>query len=194
MPTFQRGNFSIQLEFDPLDGELAEMDRQLAWKAYLQIANCQAVRGYESIDGADLLDQQRMPHSCTAIRVLSRQLLEIAQQFPAGRSAPKQSNLGTLMAQILEVVLNPFLYTWDVNLRLDADPPAPVADSGSDQLVSLAETWKDDLASLRGFFRDLMSEFVEKYEFVCLQATLPKHVRFTWCKQATQVASQSDST
>ena len=31
MPTFQRGNFSIKLGFEPMDGELAETDRQPAW-------------------------------------------------------------------------------------------------------------------------------------------------------------------
>lgn len=192
MPTYQRGNFSIKLNFEPLDGELAESDRQLAWKVYLQIANCQAVRGYESRDGADLLDRQRMPQSCAEIRSLSRQLLEIAQQFPTGRLAPNHDDLATFLAQLLEVVLNPFLYTWDFNDQRDTKQPSPTADADSLTNHRLAEELKNDWASVRCFFRDLMGELVEKYGFVCLQSTLPQHVRATWCEQATRVASESD--
>jgi len=188
MPTYQRGNFSIQLEFQPRVGPLAKPDRQLAWRTYLQIANCHAVRGGQSPEAAEQLDWQSLPQSIAEIKSLSRQLLEIAQQYPMDEPSKDHDDLPTLLAQILEVVLNPLIQAWAPAFELDGGPSSAAASNAGQKYN---DDLKQDWTSLRRFFSDLMDELVQKYGFVCLQSTLPKHIRIAWREQAARIASGS---
>ncbi len=190
MPTYQRGNFSIQLEFQPRVGPLAKSDRQLAWRTYLQIANCHAVRRGQSGDAADGADCQSMPQSFAEIKSLSSQLLEIAQQYPMDEPTTDHDDLPTLLAQILEVVLNPLTQAWAAAFERDGGPSSPAT---SDANQKYNDELQDDWASVRRFFSELMDELVQKYGFVCLQSSLPNHIRIAWREQAARIASGSDA-
>lgn len=94
MARFQLHDCSINLRLEPLAGELAAADRQLAWRLYLALATRPALRDEE------------MPE--VEVKALVEALRTVLEDWPAARiEAPRPEHLGFVAVTIIETILLP---------------------------------------------------------------------------------------
>ena len=94
MPRFQLNDCSMNLVIEPLSGELAPADRQLAWQIYLALATRCALR------------EEQMPER--ELRDLVDALQTMLGYWPAARiEAPRPGQLGFLIVTVIEMILLP---------------------------------------------------------------------------------------
>ena len=94
MATFQLNDCSMNLQIEPLGGELVAADRRAAWRLYLALATLPALR------------DDQLPER--ALRDLIVSLQAMLEEWPAGEiKAPRPGHLGFLVVAMIEMVLLP---------------------------------------------------------------------------------------
>jgi hypothetical protein len=94
MPRFQLNDCSMNLLIEPLLGELAPADRQLAWQLYLALVTRSGLR------------EEEMPAS--ELRDFVDALQTMLERWPASKiETPRPGQLGFLGVTVIEVILLP---------------------------------------------------------------------------------------
>ena len=185
---FERGSFSVSLRFEPLQGELAEADRQCAWEFYLEVVARLALCGRLGADGVeDSFEGELFYESLDSVRVFAEEALAIARRYPVGKIDPeRKDHLGVFMARVVELAIRPFLekwqprfqHWWKRSLNGSGDPFA--LQEGYPHVGPLKKDW----ACIRRLCRAVAAMLQESYGFAALRDAVPPHVRNDWSEES----------
>lgn len=120
MSVFSKGNFSINLGFIQVGGELTDDDRQCAWELYTEIVTRLSVYGkigfIKSIEEG--FSGEIYSESMESMFAFFRECRGIMKKFPVGKlENVNQYHLGIFIHEILNKILRPFLEKWQGNYR-----------------------------------------------------------------------------
>jgi hypothetical protein len=96
MATFQLNDCTMNLQIEPLGGELAAADRRVAWRLYLALATRSALRD-------DQLPERELRDLIVSVQAM------LADWPAAEIKAPRPGHLGFLVIAVVELVLLPCL-------------------------------------------------------------------------------------
>jgi hypothetical protein len=118
MPELKKGNFSVDLKFFKLGGELTEEDRQCAWELYTEIITRVAIVGKWHDPQAKDFNGEIYAESLVSVYRFFQEARSIMRKFPVGKiEEPGQDHLGVLIQRLLTDVFRPFLESWQAKYR-----------------------------------------------------------------------------
>ncbi len=169
MAAFTKGDFSLDLGFASLGGELTDDDRQCAWELYSEIATRVAVVGKHGDAECKDFSGELYSESLDSLYNFFQECRGIMRQFPVGRiKDPRQLHLGIFISRILAKVLRPFLEKWNGKYRhwlsQKMKPefnPYEVQESFPDK-----DRFLKDWSDVRKIMREAETQLAKQYQLV----------------------------
>jgi hypothetical protein len=170
MAVFEKGNFSLDLGFVSLGGDLSDADRQCAWELYTEIATRVAVVGKRGDAECKDFSGELYSESLDSLIKFFQECRGIMRQFPVGRiKDPRQIHLGILINRILARILRPFLETSAGKYRAWwANQPKEGSPYEIQKQYPDAEKFLKDWADVRVVMREVETKLAEQYKLVPL--------------------------
>lgn len=166
MPNLIKGNFSLNLGFISLGGELAEDDRQCAWELYTELCTRVAVTGKRSDTECKDFSGEFLIESLNSIYAFFQEARQIMRKFPVGRiRVGQEAHLGVMVNRVLADVPRPFLEKWHVKYRHwweNESNPRLTPMRRQEEFPEINEIM-DDWSSVRWLMRQLQNELITKY-------------------------------
>lgn len=118
MAVLTRGEFSVNLGFMALKGELSDEDRQCAWELYAELTTRVGLTGKQKdLRCTDFTGEVYM-ESLNSVYAFFQEARRIMRHFPVGRLERDVTNhLGVLINNVIRDVLRPFLEKWQAQYR-----------------------------------------------------------------------------
>lgn len=174
MAQFVTKTGTLDFGFTRLDGELAEVDRQLAWEIFVHLSTRVSLRGSVDAQGEDRFRGEVLAESFEDIVSFLELLRRLAARYPAGRVEPGVNHLGAFMTQMSEVVIRPLLLRWKAEFdhwwsenKANGEPFA------IQNNFPYLDDMLDDWIAVRRFARAALEEIAAAYGFFDLTAQLP---------------------
>lgn len=192
MPTFTKGNFSINLGIVSFGGEIDEADRQCAWELYCELVSRVAVVGKLDSNGNHTFEGEVLAESLDSLYHFFTEARHIMRAYPLGRlTAGKRdaSHLGFFIAGMLEGVLRPFLEKWQASYRYWWDHQSDRQlspfrrQAGFESLDDFLADW----SRLRDFCRATAGEIEQHFELPSVLRLMPPELERLWQQETKKV-------
>lgn len=174
MAQFVTKSGSLELGFTPVEGELRDLDRQLAWELFVHLSTRISLRGTVDAEGEDRFRGEVLAESFGDIVLFLELLRDLATRYPAGRVEPGVNHLGAFMTQVSEVAFRPLLLRWKAEFdhwwRENKANGEPFAIQNN---FPFLDEMLDDWIAVRRFSRAVLQELAASYGFFDLTAQLP---------------------
>lgn len=171
MAVLEKGNFSLDLGFVSLGGDLSDDDRQCAWELYTEIATRVAVVGKRDDKDCKDFSGELYSESLDSLYKFFQECRGIMRKFPVGRiKDPSQIHLGIFINRILAKVLRPFLEKWNgkyrhwFNQNLKPDSSPYEVQEGYPDKEAFLKDWTD----VRKIMREAETQLAKQYKLVDL--------------------------
>ena len=172
LTVLDKGNFSLNLGFMQLGGELSEFDRQCAWELYTELSTRVAVSGKINRD-VDDFSGEILIESLSSLYSFFQEARNIMKRFPVGKISmdDEDNHLGVLVNRILSDVLRPFLEKWQSNFRHWWEEESNPRVSPMERQASFPEydDFIADWGSVRYLMRQVRDEIAKQYKLINIQ-------------------------
>jgi hypothetical protein len=172
---------SLELGFQPVEGDLAQLDRQFGWELYTQISTRVALRGTVDSTGEDRFRGEILTESLEEVTAFLEVMRDLIARYPAGRVEADRYHLGAFMIQMTEVVIRPLIQRWKIELDYWWHENRALGEPFSIQnnFPSLDELL-DDWIAVRQFCRAVLRDLASAYGFSDVVTQLPAARAQVW--------------
>ena len=171
MAVLKKGQFSLDIGFIKLGGDLTDDDRQCAWELYTEIATRVAVVGKRNDPTCNDYSGELYSESLDSLYAFFRECREIMKKFPVGRiKDPWQVHLGVFIYRMLSDVVRPFLEHWRGPYRAWSSRQQATQSSPYDLQEEFPQKneFLADWSALRTIMRSVQRQLAKNYKLVPL--------------------------
>jgi len=185
MASFKLADLRISFGFSPLSGAARSEDRQCGWEFYTELVTRAAARGVSYKESAEDFAGEPLWDELVDLEGLAAELRSLICRYPVGRlEAAATDHLGLFMAQLLELVVRPFLQKWKTRFEVwcasEGEGRLPAFSEERQQGFADREAMCRDWGSVRLCLREAATEVAAAYGFPNLLTSMPQGLREAW--------------